>query len=94
MLCATQQDKNPVDKSGWTPLHSAAQNGHVEVCRLILDGLAPGQRRNPVDSDGWSAVRVAQQEGHAEVVALLEEASSEEEPSQPFSTHSLMRRTF
>ena len=30
------KDKNPKDKCGWTPLHRAAINGHLEICQLII----------------------------------------------------------
>ena len=26
--------KNPKSNSGWTPLHSAARAGHLNICRL------------------------------------------------------------
>ena len=32
-------DKNPMMNSGWTPLHSAAKNGHLEICKLIMEVL-------------------------------------------------------
>ena len=80
MLSEKLEDKNPRDREGWTPLHSAAQNGHVEVCRLILDGLA-WDRRNPLDRDGWSPLRIAAQEGQGAVVHMLLEESAEEEPA-------------
>ena len=32
-------DKNPKSEDGTTPLHFAAQVGHKEVCRLIIDSV-------------------------------------------------------
>jgi Ankyrin repeats (3 copies) len=38
-------------QSGWTPLHHAAQSGHVEVCRyLIFQAGADVDRRDRVSS--------------------------------------------
>ena len=30
-------DKNPAANNGWTPLHSAAKNGHYDIYKLIMD---------------------------------------------------------
>ena len=35
-------NKNPGDYTGWTPLHSAAQNGHLIVVKPILSSLSAG----------------------------------------------------
>ena len=32
-------ERNPVDNLGETPLHLAAQKGHIEVCQLIIDNV-------------------------------------------------------
>ena len=31
--------KNPSDLDGWTPLHLAAENGHAEICQIIVDSV-------------------------------------------------------
>ena len=90
MLSESLEDKNPRDREGWTPLHSAAQNGHVEVCRLILDGLA-WDRRNPVDRDGYSPLRLAAEQGRLEVLRLLQEESAVEEPAAAAAMQQLGR---
>ena len=38
------EDKNPRVKGGWTPLHFAAQNGHLVVYLLIMDAV---EDKNP-----------------------------------------------
>ena len=43
-------DKNPGRNSdGWTPLHTAAENGNVELCRVIIANVSD---KNPIA--GWS----------------------------------------
>ena len=41
---------NPANKNRVTPLHLAANNGHLEIVELILDGL--GKIKNPVSKKG------------------------------------------
>ena len=39
-------NKNPGRNDGWTPLHEAARNGHLNVCEYIMqkiDNKNPGQ---------------------------------------------------
>ena len=40
---ATAVDPNAMDKNGETALYVAAQEGHAEVVRVLLDTLAAGQ---------------------------------------------------
>ena len=35
MISELVEDKNPVDKKGFTPLFVACHNGHIEICRYI-----------------------------------------------------------
>ena len=32
-------NQNPGDKSGTTPLHLAAEEGHEEICKLIVENV-------------------------------------------------------
>ena len=46
-------DKNPRDGSGKTPLHEAAQNGHVELFEYIMDKV---DEKEPKDYSGRTPV--------------------------------------
>ena len=45
------EDKNPKDNFGFTPLHLAAENGHLELCQLIIENV---QDKNPKNS--WDKI--------------------------------------
>ena len=57
-----------MDPSGWTPLHSAAFEGHHNVCNLIMDTVVD---KNPKDATGLTPLHAAAQEGHKEVVVVV-----------------------
>ena len=41
-------EKNPEANNGWTPLHKAAQNGHLSIRQLIVESI---DDKNPKDED-------------------------------------------
>lgn len=49
MIMAQLTEKNPATVNGATPLHEAADEGHADICRLILDSV---EDKNPADSVG------------------------------------------
>jgi len=53
---------------GWTPLHSAARQGHREIVELLI---ANGSDVNSRDSSGKSSLHDAALGGHKEIVELL-----------------------
>jgi len=59
-----------------TPLHSAACNGHAELCRLLLDCGAALEAR---EEDGATPLHLAAMNGHAEAVLLLLERGAQKE---------------
>jgi protein arginine N-methyltransferase 2 len=63
-LLAAQQDPT----TGLSPLMVAAQNGHVDICRKLLEAGAPW---NALDRYGRCAGNLAQENEHWEVVNLL-----------------------
>ena len=55
-----------------TPLHTAAQNGHVQVAETLLGG---GADVNLLNADGSTALAVAKERGHSALAKLLERAA-------------------
>lgn len=53
---------------GWEPLHRAAQGGHTEIVRLLLDN---GARANSAPRSKITALMLAAENGHTQTVQLL-----------------------
>ena len=62
------QDKNPKDLEGSTPLHQAANIGHLEVCKFLSLNL---KEKNPRDEMGNTPLHFAAKSGHLDVSKLL-----------------------
>ena len=60
--------RHPFHKS--TPLSLAAQGGHIEIVRMILE-RAPNTAVDHTVAVGYTALFVAAQYHHAEIVLLL-----------------------
>jgi len=56
------------DEYGYTPLYTAAEEGHVEVVRVLLNH---GANVNITDKNGFSPLYAADQRRHVEVVREL-----------------------
>ena len=69
---------NKSNKGGWTPLMAAANNGHVEVVKVLLSA---GSNPNAKDKKGRTARNKAKVNGHAEVVKILVAAESRSKSS-------------
>jgi ankyrin repeat protein len=61
-------DVNSRDLEGWTPLHEATWEGHLDVVRLLLEH---GADVNAVDQDRWTSLHMASKKGYLEIAQLL-----------------------
>jgi ankyrin repeat protein len=65
------------ENDGWTALMRAANNGHSEALKLLLDKGADPNLRN---SAGQTALMLAAQRGHAHASDLLRAAAAQKGP--------------
>ena len=61
-------NKNPADNEGYTPLHIAAQQGHLNVCKLIIENVIV---KNPSSDKGETPLSLATQYSHEKVCKLF-----------------------
>ncbi|KAI7798397.1 transient receptor potential cation channel [Triplophysa rosa] len=59
---------NKHSKNGWSPLLLAAERGHTEVVRLLLQNNA---RVDVFDEEGKAAIHLAAEQGHQDIVDIL-----------------------
>ena len=59
---------DPTVNNGDTPLHWAAANGHVEICRLSLQKV---ERKNPANNNGDTPLHCAARHGRLDVCKLF-----------------------
>ena len=57
-------------QKGQTPLHLAAKNGHLSMCRWIMENKADTDIE-PVDYHGKTPLHVAAEHGHLEICKLI-----------------------
>ena len=71
---------NPSIVFGMTALHYAAQNGYLNVCKLIAENI---QDKNPKDFGGQTPLQMAERRGHSSVVEYFKTLFNVvEEPKQ------------
>jgi hypothetical protein len=56
------------EEDGWTCLMTAARNGHIDICRLLID---KGAQVNAKDSRVYALLHGAVDKGHIKIVRLL-----------------------
>ena len=69
-IIAKLDEKNPKNNLGFTPLHFAAQNGHLELCKIVFKNI---KKKNPRTSVGITPLYLAATNGHLNICeAILE----------------------
>ena len=76
-------NKNPDDYIGITPLHLAAEYGHLEVCKWIVENV---KDKNPKDDNGFTPIDKATDKS---VIALIKSAISTMKVDEEFSKLSI-----
>ena len=59
---------NVADNFGKSPIHFAAQNGHLEIVRLLMK---TSNNPNAPDNSGMTPENLAMQNGHHDIVRLF-----------------------
>ena len=62
-------DKNPGNISGITPLHDAAEKGHIDVCKWFIENV---HEIHPEDDDGLRPYDFADMNAFEEIMKLFE----------------------
>ena len=76
-LAAQGADVNQRDGDGWTALHVAAQNGHVEVTSALITLGVNKEAQLP--TNGWRPLHVAAVYGQVEVIKTLVASGADKE---------------
>ena len=72
------KNKNPANNDGVTPLHNAASNGIVNICKLIIDNV---QDKCPIAENGITPLHWSAMYGHSELCELFLQNITKEEAS-------------
>lgn len=64
------------DFAGWMPLHEAANHGHIEIVRLLIERYAPINDKGGKMCDGVTALHDACGNGYLDVVEALLDAGA------------------
>jgi ankyrin repeat protein len=73
-LLGEGQNVNQLDQRGWTPLMAAADEGHIDIVRLLIDWGADINAKRK--DDGYTALMIASYKGRADIVKLLIECGA------------------
>ena len=68
----TEQDSENFNQYATTPLITAAQHGHHQVVKLLIEHEADINFQHPVT--GWTALMIASLNGHLDIVRMLVES--------------------
>ena len=72
MIFNTVNEKSPSNIFGYTPLHTAAESGRLEVCKFIIE--------TNKDPEGERPIHLAADNGHLEIFKFNIKRSDRETP--------------
>lgn len=77
-----------------TPLHAAAEEGHIGICKILLDPSL-GIDVNNEDTGGFTALELASMRGHTGIVSILLNISGIDDPDKqkPYGQSALRSAT-
>ena len=61
-------DKNPRGWRGFTPVALAANNGHLDICNLIIDNVKDWNKAN---DSGLTPLHIASKNGHIDICRMM-----------------------
>ena len=70
-------ENNPSDEDGTTLLHWAAENGHLDICKSIME---ENQVKNPKNKEGWTPLHAASKGSNTEIFKLIFHSVHEKNP--------------
>ena len=62
------ENKNPMDNNGYTPLHEAALNGHLEAFKYLFNIV---EDKNPKSYHLRTPLDIVRDEGHEEIEQFI-----------------------
>ena len=57
------ENRNPANNDGMSPLHYAAENGHLDIVKYIAEHL---ENKNPANNFGWTPLHFAAKKDYLE----------------------------
>ena len=72
-----EEEKNPKDNDGVTPLHWAARHGHLAICQYIFERV---QDKNPKGNIGGTPLHLAAENGHLAICQYIIERVQDKNP--------------
>ena len=61
-------NKNPANNDGWTPIHTAAINSNLEICRLIVNNV---DNKHPINNEGKTPKNTTDEKNYTSVSQLF-----------------------
>jgi ankyrin repeat protein len=75
-------DIHTATNDGWTPFHTAASHGHLEVVKFLYEHGADADIQ-AANNNSWTPLNAASSNGHLEVVKFLYEHGADADTIQP-----------